>query len=258
MPRAAALALVHVAVAATAHADVHADNFAIYASLDRSQILDTATFELPRGSEYERVLVGTYKRRELVGQHVFLEHCTRKECFGVSLWLNAGKVEVLGVVDLDGAVVAFPDKAIYVRAFAKVSADKVAIGRPKQMKWPALVVRTVEESTENTTDRADRPVTGTRRASHLHVVSLLRKDEQHPRVFEAQVVGRGASGSGFYTTLTFEQGAGQTLEIVTSYQRTIDRALACLPPPPVVTRYRLGKERRYVAANSAPHRTGCH
>jgi hypothetical protein len=90
------------------------------------------------------------------------------------------------------------------------------------------------------------------------MISLVRADEKQPRIFDEQVEGRGATGAGFVTTVTFERGEGKTLEIVTSYQRTVDRALACLPPPAVLTRYRLGKDRRYVADTGAPHGSGCH
>jgi hypothetical protein len=165
---------------------------------------------------------------------------------------GAGQVELLGLVDLAAAPDAFPARPIVPR----YRGDRVALGAAR-MKRPVLIVRSATAVAMTTTDRGGRQVSGTQRHARIALVSLARADARAPTIFEAEVEARGPTGAGFAVTLAFARGTGKTLDVIATEQRLIDRALACLPPPPTTTRYTIGDDRRYHADAGVAARAGC-
>lgn len=222
--------------------------FAELVGVEPSAVVDATAFGLASGA-YTHVVVGHVRREDREEPHAYLLRCDAARCVGTPLWLEPGTLEVLGVVDLDGPAVAFPRRPVAPRVAEPLGA--------RRMKRPVLIVQSTHDEVRTTTNRMMREVTGTLHERSIALVPLARAERVATRLFAERVEARWPTGAGFVTTLSFEREARGPLVLVASEQRLVDNELACLPPPPTITRYRVGKDGRYAEARGLPGRAGC-
>lgn len=237
--RLARLALISLLAASAAHADEPTRLVAHFARADEAAVTDGQGFALPRGAGFAQLAVA---RRAVtaevsVGAAVLLR-CGARVCAGTAIALPAAeRVEVLGVIDLDGAAVALPTEAAQASR-AERWTPLALIGGGRRARWPALVLRTTWTQVGTGATRDGGEVRGTAITTRLVVVSLRRRDQGRV-VFDDALQDTGVTGAGIIRTFALARSSPRgRLDIAATEQRRGDRMSACLPPPPISYTYR--------------------
>lgn len=234
-----------------ARADLAAQ-FATWFDVKPDAVRDVAGFELPAGGDYTHVLVGRFQRDELLIGGGLILRCDAKQCQGARIWLQpADRAEVYGLIDLNGA----PGRLPSAPQPGGTGSYRKLEGKGRAA-WPAIVfhTKTVKQTTGGSRHRGT--VSGTEQRERIFIVSLLRADEQTPRVLSEDVVERYPSGAGTTTTFRTERGDSKdALDIIGREQRHLESDSRCRRPDAVDVRY-VPKGRRYARA-TLPARTGC-
>jgi len=234
---------------ALAHAGEHDAAFAQHHGVKPTEVREVAGYELPAGGDFTHVLIGRYDHAPYVMTGAVLLRCDPTECQGRRADFGAADtIDVLGVIDLEGAPRPFPSRALGRGArYTKLPG--------KAPKWPALVVRTTERKAATSTTRSGKLVTGNEARARLYVISLAAIDRASV-ILQDTLDERYPSGAGTTTTYRLERGESKTgLEIIATEQRHLDRDSRCLRPEPIELRFTL--DGRHYRAVAPPERTGC-
>jgi hypothetical protein len=186
-------------IARVAIAGEHDATFAKTFGVAESAVRDVVGYELPAGNDTTHVLIG---RADQMTGAVF-RTCDATQCadrrveFGV-----ADAIELNGIVDLHGAPVPFPNRAL--------PGGKVP--GAERMKFPAIVIR----ARESTKDK--------KRRVKLYVISLVEADRAST-VLQDTAEEIGANGRGVVRTYKLEalkdlpKDAPKPLDIVATERR---------------------------------------
>ena len=238
------LPLIALCAATAARADEPTRLVAHFTRADPATVTDGQGFALPRGAGFAQVAIA---RRAVtadvaIGAAVLLR-CDARVCDGTPLRLPAAeRIEVLGVIDLDGAAVTLPTDA--ARADRAERWTPIALlGGARRARWPALALRTTWTEVGTGATRDGGEVRGTAITTRLVIVSLRRRD--HGRVlFDDALQDTGVTGAGVIRTFTLIRASARgRLAIAATEQRRGDRTSACLPPPPISYAYRWDGDR---------------
>lgn len=246
-----------LALARVAHADDAARLLAAFAYTDEAKVSDARGVSLPRESAWNRAVIGRHKRTEsaTVGELVLMQ-CGRR-CTGVHIGLGpVDRVELLGVVDLDGPAVELPANGMHVRDGAYWPAvDR--LGKARRARYPVLVVRTWHQQVGTGATRWGKDVTGTAVEARLIMVALAGK-ERGRKVFDEATVDVSFVGAGTNRTFRFERPSGRGRLRIAATEAWRDDALsACLPGPPIAYAY-AWKGDRYQRVGDDVRAPGCH
>ncbi len=254
----AVFAVTWLATASPARADEPARLYAHFSSIDEGAVVEAAGFALPAGVGFTQVALA----RSRVGEQgtnggLVLLRCRARTCAGRRVNLGAvDRIEVLGVVDLDGALVSLPARATAV-SHVDPWTPLALLGDGRRPRWPVLVVRSVRAVVESATTRDGLEVQATAVETRLIMVSLRRRDQGRV-VFDDALQATGANGAGIVRTFRLAHGTpGGLLDIAATEQRRGDRASACVPPPPVEYAYRWVGD-RYQRADGPLAAGPCH
>jgi hypothetical protein len=239
-----------LATSGVALAGEHDATFAQQQGVAVDRVRGVHGFELPRGLDYTHALTGRFEHGEYTMAGVVLLACDTTQCQARRVGFGAtDEIEILGVVDLEGAPGPLP-----TRRYLPAGRYRKLPGRG-QMKFPVLAVQTTESRQADGMLKSGKKIAGKETRTRLHLISLVEADRASVVLHDTSDV-RYPSGSGSSRTYRLERGekAGP-LELIATKVRHTAHDDRCRRPPPVEIRFR--RDGRHFREIPAGHPPGC-
>jgi len=225
--------------------------FAQLFRIDAARITGVDGFKLPPGNRYGKAWLGTYTNNGAAMSAVALSRCRAESCKNEARYTFPGKLEFLGVVDLEG-----PPGPLTARDMVSLPGGLDDHPSPSpRARAGALVIRTREVRSSREPNISGAMVNSESVRTTLRLLSLQR-DSNLP-LLEIVVVDTVSVGGGQVTTLELVKGRDATLDVRSSEQRRTLDGSGCIEPEPWVRTWQLTRDHYVADATPEPARDGC-